>query len=250
MKKSRTGGITVEICVDSVASALAAQEGGASRVELCADLSAGGTTPSAGAIALARKRLRIPLHVMIRPRPGNFCYADIEFDTMRRDILAAKQFGADGAVFGILREGGAIDRGRTAELLSLARPLSVTFHRAFDLVADPPAALEDLIAIGVDRVLTSGRAERAAEGSGLLADLVRKSGGRIAIMAAGGIGPRNARAIVDQTGVTELHAGSAVTDTRSFSDAGIFTAPGRAVNPAKVRELVGSLLTGKAGGEP
>src|SRR5262245_53926414 len=137
--------VLLEICLDSVESAVAAQQGGASRVELCDNLLEGGTTPSAGTIALARKYIDIGLHVIIRPRGGDFYYSDVEFEVMKYDIEQAKQLGANGVVIGLLTPDGAVDVERTHALLELARPMSVTFHRAFDMARDPHEALEKLI---------------------------------------------------------------------------------------------------------
>lgn len=197
--------ITVEICVDSVESAVAAQEGGADRVELCDNLMEGGTTPSCGAIEVARRLLRIKLHVIVRPRGGDFLYSDIEFEVMKRDIEAAKRLGVDGVVIGILDSAGNIDLARTRELTDLARPMSVTFHRAFDVCRDPFEAVDQLAAIGIDRILTSGQEATAVEGLDLLADLVRHAGDRITIMACGNLNERNLRKVVEATGVKEVH---------------------------------------------
>ena len=198
--------ILLEACVDSVESAVAAQQGGAGRVELCADLLEGGCTPSAGTIQLARRQLDIRLHVIIRPRGGDFCYSDAEFEVMKLDVELCKRIGADGVVIGILNPDGTVDAGRTRSLVELARPLSVTFHRAFDMTRDPDEALEALIGIGVDRILTSGHEPSALEGLDMLAALVERAGGRIAIMAGGGINSHNVARIVAASGVTEVHA--------------------------------------------
>src|SRR5689334_14229162 len=143
----------IEICVDSAAGAFAAQSGGADRVELCANLLEGGTTPSAGTIKVIRRGLKIGLQVIIRPRGGDFLYDEHEIEIMREDIRIAKDLGADGIVIGCLTAQGEIDKTRTQELISLARPLNVTFHRAFDMCGDARQGLEDLIALGAERVL-------------------------------------------------------------------------------------------------
>lgn len=197
--------ITVEICVDSVESALEAERGGAARVELCDNLMEGGTTPSAGAIEVARKVLDIKLHVIIRPRGGDFLYSVIEFEIMKRDIETAKRLGADGIVIGILDQNGDIDTSRTAKLTALARPMSVTFHRAFDVCRDPFRSLDQLADLGIDRVLTSGQEATAVEGLDLIAELVRAAGDRISILACGNINERNIKKVVAATGVTEVH---------------------------------------------
>ena len=208
--------VLVEACVDSVESALAAQGGGASRVELCDNLVEGGTTPSAGTIALCRDRLRIPMYVMIRPRGGDFCYSPVELDVMRRDIEGAQALGADGVVLGLLRPDGRVDRRRTAALIALARPLDVTFHRAIDVSRDPLAALDDLLALGVDRVLTSGQARTALAGARVIAALVERAAGRLVILAGGGVDAGNARRVVARTGVKEIHVRGTSTKTSAM----------------------------------
>jgi copper homeostasis protein len=197
--------VSVEICVDSVESALAAQAGGADRVELCDNLMEGGTTPSFGAIEVARELLNINLHVIIRPRGGDFLYSETEFEIMKRDIETTKRLGVDGVVIGILDADGKIDVARTKELADLARPMSITFHRAFDVCRDPYKAVDELAEIGVDRILTSGQEATAVEGLDLLAALVRHAAGRISIMACGNLNERNLKKVIDATGVREVH---------------------------------------------
>jgi copper homeostasis protein len=197
--------ITVEICVDSVESAIAAQKGGADRVELCDNLMEGGTTPSFGAIEMARKLLDIKLHVIIRPRGGDFYYSDIEFEIIKRDVEMAKSGGVDGIVIGILDENGEVDKRRTAQIIELARPLSVTFHRAFDVAQNAFRALEDLISLGIDRILTSGQEETAMEGLDLIAEITRRADNRIIIMACGNLNDRNIAKFVEKTNVKEVH---------------------------------------------
>jgi copper homeostasis protein len=196
--------VVVEACVDSIASALAAQEGGARRIELCADLLEGGCTPSAGTIQLVRKLLSIRVHVIIRPRGGDFCYSDTEFAAMQADIAFCKQTGVDGVVIGILNPDGTVDVGRTRTLIELARPMSVTFHRAFDVTRDPFEALETLIQLGIDRVLTTGQEAYVLEGLDLIGRLVKVADKRISIMP-GGITERNLGRVLAETGVTEIH---------------------------------------------
>jgi copper homeostasis protein len=217
----------LEVCVESVASAVAAIDGGASRVELCANLAVGGITPSAGTIAVACGRVAAPVHVLIRPRGGDFVYDDLEFDAMCHDVEVARRLGAMGIVFGILERGGWIDRERVSKLAALAQPLSLTFHKAFDETSDPFAALELLMSLGFHRVLTSGQAPTAREGLPLLAKLSQHGKGRIAIMAGGRVRPGDLEPLV-QSGLDEIHVGSAVVT-------------GQEVDVARVRAFVAAL---------
>ena len=197
--------IRVEVCANSLASALAAQEGGAARVELCVALAEGGITPSAAAIELAREKLLIGLHVLIRPRGGDFCYDDPEIELMLRDIAFCKRAGVDGIVAGVLSPDGPVDVPRTRELIAAARPMSVTFHRAFDMTADAFRALDDVLALGVERLLTSGQRGSAMEGKELIAELVHRAGDRLIIMPGAGINETNVRELIKATGVREVH---------------------------------------------
>jgi copper homeostasis protein len=201
------GKVNVEVCVDSLASAVAAQEAGADRIELCANLLEGGTTPSAGLMALVRRRLSIKLHVMIRPRGGDFCYDTDEIRVMQNDITMAKQLGADGVVFGILDPQGFIDVANNRGLLELARPLKVTCHRAIDMSRNMRKSLEALIDLGVDYVLTSGGQQTAMEGRSMIRQLVHEATGRISVMAGSGVNERNVRELIAKTGVTQIHVG-------------------------------------------
>jgi copper homeostasis protein len=196
----------LEICCDSVDSVLAAERGGAQRIELCSSLLEGGLTPSAGFIRTVRENTSIALFVMIRPRGGDFCYSDAEFAAMREDISIAKASHLDGVVLGILNENGEVDMARTAALVELATPLPVTFHRAFDLSADLDESLEDVIKTGCRRILTSGGMRAAPEGAKQIRQLVNIAGERIRIMAGSGINSKNATEVIAQTGVHEIHA--------------------------------------------
>jgi copper homeostasis protein len=194
-----------EICVDSVAGVRAARAAGAARVELCADLLEGGITPSRGMIRAARMVAGIGLHVIIRPRGGDFVVDDDEMAVMAADIDVAKAEGADGVVFGLLTADGVIDTERTRRLIDRARPLAVTFHRAFDMTVDPHAALETLVELGVERVLTSGQEETVLEGLPLLRTLMSQAGERIIVMPGGGITERNVGRIVAELSPREIH---------------------------------------------
>jgi len=196
----------LEICAGSLHSALAAQAGGAHRIELCDNLDQGGTTPSPGIIIKAVRLLEIPVFVLIRPRPGDFLYTYEEFEAMKDDILFCKAHGAKGVVLGILNHDGTVDTRRTGKLVHLARPMQVTFHRAFDLTSDPYGALEDVISLGADRILTSGQAGTAIEGAPLINELVMRAKNRIIIMPGSGINADNVAGLVRKTGVGEVHA--------------------------------------------
>lgn len=214
----------IEICVDSAAGAFAAQRGGADRVELCDNLIEGGTTPSAGSIKVARRGLKIGLQVIIRPRGGDFLYDEHETEVMREDVRMAKNLGADGVVIGCLTAEGEIDKMRTQELIQLARPLNVTFHRAFDMCRDPQKGLEQLIDLGIDRVLTSGQEASCLEGIELIGALQKQAAGRIIVMPGGGITPRNLQRILQSTGVSEVHlsARSSVESNMKYRNSRVY----------------------------
>src|SRR5262245_61676690 len=197
--------IALEICAYSVESAIAAQAAGADRVELCASPSEGGATPSYGSILIAGQNLKIELHVLIRPRGGDFLYSPREFAAMKEDIQICQQLGIDGVVLGILQPDGHVDKERCRELVRLAGPMSVTFHRAFDMAADALQSLEDVIETGCHRILTSGQANSAIEGAGLIAELIRRAGERIVIMAGAGVNEENLALLIESTGAHEFH---------------------------------------------
>ena len=194
----------VEVCAFSLDSCRIAQDSGADRIELCGGAPEGGTTPSYGLIQAARELLVIELYVMIRPRGGDFLYTDLEFEVMQRDVRSARACEVDGLVFGLLRADGTVDEERTRELVELAHPLPVTFHRAFDMSRDPEEALEAVIRTGAKRILTSGQQASAEKGISLLEKLVEQAAGRIQIMAGAGVTPQNAARIA-ATGVQALH---------------------------------------------
>ncbi|MFD0324252.1 copper homeostasis protein CutC [Lysobacter gummosus] len=196
----------LEISANSLASALAAQAGGADRVELCENLREGGTTPSYGTLAVARDRLRIPLYVLIRPRGGDFLYDENDLAVMRADVETCVRLGCDGVVIGALDADGAVDAGVCAELIEAAGSLGVTFHRAFDAARDRAAALEAVIALGCERILTSGGAVDVEQGADHIAALVAQAAGRIALMAGAGVTAHNIAALAQRAQVGELHA--------------------------------------------
>jgi len=243
----------LEICVDTAESAAAAERGGADRVELSSNLLEGGVTPSAGMIAAVRKRVSIPLHVMIRPRGGDFCYSDSEFEAMKHDVDAAKHLGANGVVLGLLDQNANVDVERTRELVERARPISVTFHRAFDFVPDLLKSLDDVIRAGAGRILTSGGEARAEDTLAILANLVRAAQSRAVIMVCGGVRAHNIKQILEATQAREIHVGqsgvavavpSAARQGNSEIRIGDVAEPNhqrRIVSAEKVRELAEAL---------
>lgn len=232
--------ILVEVCVDSVESAIAAQQGGADRVELCDNLMEGGTTPSYASIELARKYLNIGLQVIIRPRGGDFLYTDLEFEIMKRDIEIAKQLGVDGVVFGILDENGEVDEERNRELINLAKPLSITFHRAFDVTKDARKSLKTLIKLEVNRVLTSGQEATAFEGLENITEFVQLAGDKIIVMGCGNLSERNVKRFVEKTKVREVHlTGFAKVESKmNYRNERVFM--GGALHPAEFSRKITS----------
>lgn len=196
----------IEICANSVESAVKAQEGGAYRVELCAGIPEGGTTPSFGDIRMAKQLLqKTKLHVIIRPRGGDFLYSHLELEIMLHDIKVARQLGADGVVFGCLTSEGYVDIPAMKKLMNAVGPMEVTFHRAFDVCRNPQEALEQIIELGCSRILTSGQEADAFKGIPLIKELVKQANGRIIIMPGCGITPNNIRQIAEETGTSEFH---------------------------------------------
>ncbi len=234
----------LEVAANSVASALAAQAGGAARVELCTALELGGLTPSQAQIGMARERLEIPLYVLIRPRAGDFLYSDIECEVMLRDIEECVAQGCDGVVLGVLDAAGDVDLPRCRALVAAAGRLGVTFHRAFDLSRDPLQALGDLIELGCERVLSSGARSSALEGASLLRALVERAAGRIAVMPGAGVTAHNVAELARLTGAREFHASA----KRELASGMQHRGPGLGMDggelrsdEAQVRELVAAL---------
>jgi len=204
--------VLVEACVDSVYSAVAAERGGARRVELCDNLADGGTTPSAGMISAVKAAVRIPVFVIVRPRGGGFVYTAEEIAVMRLDIEAARMLGADGVAVGALTRDARVDTDQLRALTDAAGELPVTFHRAFDVTRDQGQALEALIHQRVARVLTSGGAGTALDGVSAIAALVKRAAGQIVVMAGGGVREENVQEVVQRSGVPEVHVrGTRVT---------------------------------------
>jgi copper homeostasis protein len=236
--------VLLEICVESVQHAVAAERGGAHRVELCADLSCGGLTPSAELMQAARRQVRIPIHVMIRPRPGDFSYSGEEVETMRRDIVAARQFGMDGIVLGALDPEGHVEVEQTQAMAELGHPLPLTFHRAFDLSENFAEAMEDVIRSGASRILTSGGHSLATDAIPLLSTLVHAARGRIALMPCGGINPGNIARVALQTAAEELHSsvGTSSSAAPRPSDGWSDGSPGIGLSPSLFERRVMQLV--------
>ncbi|WP_344983912.1 copper homeostasis protein CutC [Deinococcus rubellus] len=205
MNTARASRPVIEVCVESIDAVQAAQEGGADRVELCAGLSEGGLTPSLGTVRGALAVARVPLHVIVRPRGGNFVYSDSEFNSMLDDVKILREVGVQGVVIGCLTPDALVDVPRTQALVAQAGSLSVTFHRAFDLTADAAQALEHLVICGVDRVLTSGQQVTALEGVPLLQSLLAQARGRIIILGCGRIRPDSVTELLRQIPLSEIH---------------------------------------------
>jgi copper homeostasis protein len=223
----------MEVCVDSIASAEAAERGGATRIELCTALFEGGLTPSYGLIQCVRSRCKLPIFVMIRPRSGDFCYSEEEFEVMKTDIELCKTLKVEGVVFGILKPDASVDTTRMKELIELARPLQVTFHRAFDMTSQPLQALEDLISLGVERILTSGLDSSCLEGLPMLQQLVRVANRRITIVPGGGITERNLKRILEGSGASDFHvsARTVINSSMHFRNTNCFM--GGVLRPAE-----------------
>jgi len=234
--------IRIEVCCGSAQSAINAQVGGAHRVELCQNLEAGGTTPSAGEILMARKQLSIELHVLIRPRDGDFLYSDHELEIIRQDIFFCKSVGVNGVVIGFLMKNGEIDQRLTTEMIELAHPMSVTFHRAFDVCREPKTALEQLIGMGVDRLLTSGQQPTAEEGAGLIKQLVQQAGKYLVVMPGSGIREHNILELIEKTGATEYHVSARKTVVSSMEYCPVGVPMGRYSHNYEYQEIDGEVI--------
>jgi copper homeostasis protein len=241
--------LLLEIAADGLGSALAAQAGGADRVELCADLAEGGVTPSFGVISAARAALALPVHVLIRPRAGDFRYSQAELRVMQYDIEECARLGCHGVVIGALDAAGDVDLAACRDLIAAAGSMSITFHRAFDVVRDRQAALEALVGLGCKRVLTSGAHSSAPEGAAAIAAVVRQAAGRIGVMAGAGIRPQDVRRLVAATGVREIHASASARRTSPAARQNALRgldADWRQTDPEAVRRLVDELRAAEA----
>ncbi|MBU3927324.1 MAG: copper homeostasis protein CutC [Bacteroidetes bacterium] len=234
--------IRIEVCCGSAQSAINAQTGGAHRVELCQNPEAGGTTPSAGEILMARNQLSIDLNILIRPRGGDFLYSEHELAIVRQDILFCKSVGVNGVAIGFLTKNGDIDQRLTTEMIELAHPMSVTFHRAFDMCREPETALEQLIGMGVDRLLTSGQQPTAAAGSSLIKQLVQQAGKRLVVMPGSGIREHNIQELIEKTGAPEYHVSARKTVVSSMEYCPVGVPMGKYSNNYEYQEIDGEVI--------
>jgi copper homeostasis protein len=228
----------LEVCIDLIESALAAMRGGADRIEVCGALSVGGITPSYGLVEQCVAIGGIEVMMMIRPHAGGFCYEPDEVSIMLRDIHVAQTLGAHGIVIGALQKDGRVDRELCQRLIDSARPLSVTYHRAFDLTPDPLEALDSLLELGVNRLLTSGQAECAMQGSDLIRELVGRAGNGLAVMAGAGIRPQDVATLIRTTGVREIHTSARESVADDNSRMAEFVQPSSVTRQEIVREMV------------
>jgi len=234
----------LEIIGFNIESCIAAQEAGASRIELCDNPTEGGTTPSYGFIKAAREKLSIDLYVMIRPRGGDFLYSDAEFEIMMQDIDMCKNLGCDGVVLGILAPGGNVDKKRCRQLIEYAYPLGVTFHRAFDRAKDPLQSMEDVIEIGCERILTSGLRLKAIDGIALLKKLIQQADDRIMIMPGSGVNADNIMQMAESTGAVEFHSSASIflnSEMKYVNELMDEKMQHIVVNKEEVRKMVGLL---------
>jgi copper homeostasis protein len=228
----------LEICVETVDAAMAAERGGADRIELCENLRVGGVTPNTDLMRAVRSQVHIPVFAMVRPRGGDFCYSEEEYGQMVREVEAAKQLGMDGAVLGLLHGDRRVDAKRTKALVELARPLPVTFHRAFDDTPNLAGALEDVIGTGAARILTSGGKASAEHGIDTIRALVDASRNRIRIMPGGGISATNIGRILQGTRAREFHSGlSTVLPSPVMNYAVLETAVGKLAELVKRSQI-------------
>ncbi len=244
MRPGTNARVCVEVAIDAVAGATAAAVAGAGRLELCHDLDAGGLTPSLGLFDAVRAAVRLPVFVMIRPRPGDFLFDQGELAVMLRDVAHLRAAGADGVVTGALRADGAIDADAMGALLAAAGHLPVTCHRAFDLCADAATTLDALASLGVARVLTSGQAANALAGAAVIRACVQRADGRLVVMAGGGVRDHNVRELLDRTGVREVHlsAPASRASAMAFRRSGVPMGSTFARDEYHVRATDGALL--------
>ena len=241
----------MEICCYSVESAITAKKAGADRIELCDNYSEGGTTPSFAAIQYSVDKLKIPVNVIVRPRGGDFLYSDVEYETIKQDVLAIKKQNANGIVIGFLTADGEVDFEKTREIVDLAKPMEITFHRAFDMCKDPLKVLGQLKEMRITRILTSGAKNTATEGIDLLTELVEKAGDEIIIMPGSGVNGNTLGKLIQKTKAVEFHSSAKTFEyskmkffNTKISMGGVESVDEFskvAVDPAKVKKMVGIL---------
>ncbi|WP_372721436.1 copper homeostasis protein CutC [Novipirellula sp.] len=229
----------LEICIDCIESALVAEQGGAHRIEICSSLSSGGTTPSLGLVRQCVQRCQIPCMVMIRPHDGGFAYSEDDIRSMLHDIDAVKELGVQGVVLGALTRDGDVDVPAMKRLIRASRPLQITFHRAFDIARDPLQALDTIIGLGVDRLLTSGQRVTAEVGMQRIKQLIDRADNRLTVIAGAGINESNVRRILEATRVREVHASASVPRRPAFATSEVrFGDHSRVTSVQRVRELI------------
>jgi len=237
--------MNVEICANSLQSAINAQLGGADRIELCVNLEAGGTTPDAATIQMTTQTLhqslngkKTEVYVLIRPRSGNFCYNELELGQMRRNILFCKACKVDGVVVGVLKKNGKVNIEACTNLARIAHPMRLTFHRAFDRIENKSEALEQIIDLGFERILTSGGATTAWEGKNVIAQLIEIANGRISIMPGAGVNSDNAKKIIDFTGAKEIHLSAKKIIAPAENSSALFESPYWVTDIKEVQKVV------------
>jgi copper homeostasis protein len=230
--------VIIEVCIDRYESAVAAQDGGADRLEVCGALGADGITPSAALVEQCVELEAVDVMMMIRPHEGDFCYDAHDQATMLREIATAKRLGVQGVVLGALRADRTVDSELTRRLVEESRPLSVTFHRAFDITPDPFRALDALLKLGIDRLLTSGQAATALQGAALIHQLVTQAGSGLSILTGGGVTSDNVTELIERTGVHEVHTSASEPSPKPASDTITFGGQPRITSAERVRDLV------------
>ena len=230
----------VEICANSFESAQNAENARAKRIELCSELSVGGITPSFGLLKKVTEELTIPVHVLIRPRSGNFTYSDVEFDCMKENIKLCKKLGVAGIVSGVLHKNNTIDYKRTKELIELSKPLHFTFHRAFDCVSNPFESLEKLMNFGVDTILTSGQEPKAVKGIELLKELQKNAGNKLTILAGGGVNPDNV-VLFKNAGLKAVHASASIVRQANKEDSYFGKTPQTVSDTDTIKQLINTI---------
>ena len=230
----------LEICANSFDSALNAEKAGADRIELCSELSIGGITPSYGVLKKITSELKIPVHVLVRPRSGDFTYTKDEFDIIKENIKICKELGVSGIVTGILNEDNTIDFQRTQELIELSKPLHFAFHRAFDCVPNPKESLQKLIDLGVKTILTSGQKPKAENGIELLNELQQIAGDKLTILAGGGVNPKNVRAF-KKAGLKAVHASASIITQANEEDSYFGKTPQTVSDLNTIKELINNI---------